>query len=88
MCTNFHHSAYEIMQRFDHEHPKSVGDIYMELRKARTEIILGATGTIADFIEALYLQRDLERTERGYVLTTKGTRELERLASLVRDKAA
>lgn len=83
MCTEFHRSAYKIMQLFDENHPKSARDIYDSLRARDVVILLGATNSVSEFLESLCAGRELEEKEGGYVLTRVGVRERERLARIV-----
>ena len=83
MCTDFDRSAYKILKLLDPQLPKSAHDIYTELRNERAVILLGARNSLAEFLESLCAVQELEKRNHGYVLTTNGIRERERLEKLV-----
>ena len=83
MCTEFDRSAYEILKLLDSKHPKSAHDIYTKLRNERVVILLGARNSLAEFLESLCAVQELEKRDHGYVLTTNGIHERDRLGQLV-----
>lgn len=84
MCTNFERSGYEVLKLFDTDQPRTITEVYNHLYAAKTRMLLGATATIADYVDSLHCGRALEIKNEGYVLTPLGVWERDRLAEVIR----